>query len=46
LKLEYRNDISKEGAYPCLLACQIQAAVDFNIPDFALSRKIGLWLKK
>jgi hypothetical protein len=46
LKLEYRNDISKEEADPCLLAYQIQAAVDVNIPDFALSRKIGLWLKK
>jgi hypothetical protein len=36
-RLEHRNDISKEGADPCLLAYQIQAAVDVNTPDFALS---------
>jgi hypothetical protein len=36
-RLEYRNDISKEGADPCLLAYQIQAAVDVTTPDFALS---------
>ena len=36
-RLEHRNDISKEGANSCLLAYQIEAAVDVNIPDFALS---------
>jgi len=36
-RLGHRNDISKEGADPCLLAYQIEAAVDVNTPRFALS---------